>query len=677
MNAAAPRTPRVLLIDDEVDFAKMLGTMLRTRGYNTTIVHSGWEAREEIKNNPPEVALVDLKLPDTDGIQLLGLIKEVSPDTEVVILTGYADLESALKALHLGAFGYLRKPCSPDRLFLSIENALRHRRQKSSESELLGKVLQATNLPVAAFHPRTGTIIASTPAFVQLIQKNEPAAYEKMNLKMLFNGNDTKFAEYQETLNKLHRAEVEIELDNGSPPKHHYKLLSLLSPDPDTALALLFDISSYHQELHRNRKTIDYLKAIWENIATGVMIVDSRFTIQDVNPCFARWYNLRVEDLVGRKCHEILHHLSHPCHLYGESCPIIKSMASGTVSRVQYYHIVSAGSATQKVAGTGNGTTGTADASGDNPRYMETVVAPLYDENGTQIAFVVLITDLTEIKRAHDDLEKKSAQLKELNEALLQQQEQLEKQAEELKKSNLELLRLSAAKDEFVATVSHELRTPLTVIAESISLIADCDDDTAKGKRQKLIQAAQRNCRRLTELIEDLLDLAKLEAGRMHTTPVEFNILKLSQEVIESLHPVFKEKGLMMKTEFPSQPLMVNADERHIRRILLNLLSNAIKFTPAGEIIVRVEQQGNEVVVAVIDTGIGIPEEEQKNIFNRFYQVQQKTGVRAPGTGLGLAITRELVTLNNGRIWFTSTPGKGSAFYFTIPLKPITKSSGD
>ncbi|MGQ9678813.1 MAG: response regulator, partial [bacterium] len=161
--------PSILIVDDEIDFASTLSTILTTKGYHPVIANSGWEAMNLLKETKPDIVLVDLKLPDTNGIKLLPKIKKQVPDAEIVILTGHATVETAIQALHEGAFGYLRKPCSPDRLFLTLENALLRRHNSSSSLIVFGELLFQSPLPALTFDPETGAILNFNPAYLNLV----------------------------------------------------------------------------------------------------------------------------------------------------------------------------------------------------------------------------------------------------------------------------------------------------------------------------------------------------------------------------------------------------------------------------------------------------------------------------------------------------------------------------
>jgi PAS domain S-box-containing protein len=241
----------------------------------------------------------------------------------------------------------------------------------------------------------------------------------------------------------------------------------------------------------------------------------------------------------------------------------------------------------------------------------------------------------------------------------------------ELEDRSRELERASRLKSEFLASMSHELRTPLHTIIGFSELLSEETAGPLNEKQKRFVSHILRDSLHLLELINDILDLSKIEAGRIILRPENFSSTLAIEEVLLSIRPNADQKSLSLQTSDLGE-IWIRSDRVKFKEIFYNLLSNALKFTPEGGFI-RVamppECQGPEVVCwMVADTGMGIPESEHDAIFDDFYQIGQTTkGVRE-GTGLGLAITKRLIEIQGGRIWVESEPGKGSRFYFTLPL---------
>ncbi|MCL4851255.1 MAG: response regulator [Bryobacteraceae bacterium] len=238
---------------------------------------------------------------------------------------------------------------------------------------------------------------------------------------------------------------------------------------------------------------------------------------------------------------------------------------------------------------------------------------------------------------------------------------------DELGRRNREMERLDRLKSEFVASMSHELRTPLNAILGFSSLLAEDTQGTLIPEQREFVQHVQRGAQHLLKLINDILDLSKIEAGYLKLDYETFPLADSLTEVLSTVRPLAGKKRIRLAVEQDSS-CVVHADRRRFVQILLNLLSNAIAFTPdEGSVGIRSGLHGDWLVVEVSDTGVGIPPEEQAAIFDKFHQVGTGTrGVRE-GTGLGLAVTKALVEAHGGTISVDSVPGSGSRFTFRIP----------
>lgn len=253
--------------------------------------------------------------------------------------------------------------------------------------------------------------------------------------------------------------------------------------------------------------------------------------------------------------------------------------------------------------------------------------------------------------------------------------------AVELQQKNAEVERANRLKSEFVANMSHELRTPLNSILALSQILADRLDGDLNEEQAKQVSIIERNAHNLLRLINDILDLSKIESGKLEMMPVEFAIDELVQSVQNTVVPLVMSKGLELHTDVaPNLPRM-HTDDNKLKQIFLNLLSNAVKFTERGTVTVRVRPgrtQGGVsdggsvkswITVDVLDTGIGIAPADQAEIWQEFHQIDGSLSRRYEGTGLGLAIVRRLVMLLGGSIELESRPGEGSRFTFTLPVR--------
>ena len=248
--------------------------------------------------------------------------------------------------------------------------------------------------------------------------------------------------------------------------------------------------------------------------------------------------------------------------------------------------------------------------------------------------------------------------------------EQLEAASRELRDANERLQELDRLKDEFLSTVSHELRTPLTSI-RSFSEILQDDPDMPAAQRGEFLAIVVSESERLTRLINNVLDMAKIEAGRMQWNLTEVDVGEAVEKASASLKGLFEQSAKRLTIERPEALPPVRADYDRLVQVVINLLSNAEKFCPAGEGLVEVTLRGDGdgVTVSVTDNGPGIPEAQRDTVFDRFYQVRDDDTGNPMGTGLGLAICRRIVEHLGGRIWVETTGPEGSCFRFHIPTR--------
>jgi signal transduction histidine kinase len=238
----------------------------------------------------------------------------------------------------------------------------------------------------------------------------------------------------------------------------------------------------------------------------------------------------------------------------------------------------------------------------------------------------------------------------------------------DLEKKNDELKELDQLKSDFISMVSHELRTPLAIIRQGVSLLQRKIVGDVNEKQLELLGDVVENIDRLVKIINDLLDISKLEARKLTLERSAVDSLALIRAIVALFQMKAQAKGIALLTDLPDALPPMDADEDRIIQVLTNLLANAIKFTPEqGRVTVSAKEKGDFLEVAVSDTGVGIAQENLSKLFDKFQQFGRKSGPGEQGTGLGLAICKEIVRLHGGEICAESVMDKGSTFYFTIP----------
>jgi signal transduction histidine kinase/CheY-like chemotaxis protein len=317
------------------------------------------------------------------------------------------------------------------------------------------------------------------------------------------------------------------------------------------------------------------------------------------------------------------------------------------------------------------------------------------------LGWAMMRTLLTVAQWALFSFERAQEKVKEVRD----QRVELKQIQEDLVKANQELARLSdrlkvmhrvaeearRAKEEFVANVSHELRTPLNMIIGFSEMITQAPHVYGNDLSAALladINSIYLNSQHLSKLVDDVLDLSQVEAGRMALHKEWTSLPEIVDAAALAARPLYESKGLKLEIEMPSDLPPILCDSTRIRQVVLNLLSNAGRFTEQGGVQIRAQHEGDHVIVSVADTGPGVPLEDQERIFEPFQQLDSSIHRRYGGSGLGLSISRRFVEMHEGKMWLespstrlgTGEDGSGATFYFSLPLQtplPVALASGD
>src|SRR5262249_2611634 len=240
---------------------------------------------------------------------------------------------------------------------------------------------------------------------------------------------------------------------------------------------------------------------------------------------------------------------------------------------------------------------------------------------------------------------------------------------QEIEDKGRQLELASRHKSQFLANMSHELRTPLNAILGYTELIIDKIYGEVPPKIGEVVERVDTSGRHLLGLINDVLDLSKIEAGALVLSIGDYSIEDVVQTAATSMEALAAEKSLRLTLDVPHDLPVGRGDERRLVQVLLNLIGNAVKFTEAGEVRVTARAASGSFRVDVSDTGPGVPPEHQERIFGEFQQIDASSTKTKAGTGLGLAIARRIVEMQGGRMWLSSVSGAGSTFSFTVPVR--------
>lgn len=371
-------------------------------------------------------------------------------------------------------------------------------------------------------------------------------------------------------------------------------------------------------EFRRAEEALRQANNNWEDtfncISDFVFILDNESTITKINKATLDLLHMKKEYVIGKKCYEIVHKSGSPW----PTCPHQQTIAD------QKPH-------TEEVIDPVLGFS------------LLISTSPVFDERGEHIGSIHIAKDISGIKKTEEELRKAKKELEEKND---------------------ELKKLDQLKSQFVANVSHEFKNPLTIIGESMRLIVDGAAGEINQRQREVLESGKKTVDRLARLVTDLLDISKIEAGKMELKREKFDVSKLIGEIVAVYEREIARKQISLKQDIPDLgPLWADRDK--ITEVIVNLLNNAIKYTPQGGSI-SLKASGNEdqIRVEVSDTGPGIPREYLEKIFDKFERIAAE---KAEGTGLGLSIAKDILRLHRGRVWLESEVGKGSRFIFTLP----------
>lgn len=378
----------------------------------------------------------------------------------------------------------------------------------------------------------------------------------------------------------------------------------------------------YEIEAGRIKVEYDLRKANeeWERtfnaVSDAIFILNTDYVVLKGNRAFFKMLGARPEDIVGKKCYEVIHEGDRPWH----GCPL-EDTKLDSKSHIEEVEISKTG-----------------------PSLLVST-SPIFDDSGKLVAAVYVARDITERKRMVRDLQEAK---------------------EKLEKTNKELTKLDQLKSSFIATVSHELRTPLAIIKEGISLILDKIPGEINKKQLKILDVSLHNIDRLARIINSLLDISKIEAGKVELKKVFVSMSDTIARIASNFENTIKQKGLELRLDIDKSAEKIYADTDRITQVVINLLDNAIKFTDKGYIEISCKDKKDFIECSVADTGVGISREDLLKVFDKFQQFGRVAGAGEKGTGLGLSIAKNIIDMHNGSISVESELGKGTKFTFKL-----------
>jgi PAS domain S-box-containing protein len=501
---------RILVIDDEPGIREMICFVFQNEGYELLTAQDGREGIKMVSTDAPDVVISDIKMPGMDGISALKEIKNINPDLEVILSTGFANIETAIEGLRAGAFDFVKKPFDIDEIRRVVARAF--------DKSILRKTINELNQTLRS--------------------SNE-------NLERLKNSLEEKVQERTRDLSK----------------------------------------------------TQAKYKSVIENSYDPIITLDSRAKITGWNKGAECSFGFSREEALGRQIDTILLD-----GLGKDGITLWDRLKTENFVKNYIMHGIT--------------------------RTKEEIYFDITASNIEGEGVSVILRDITR--------EKKIEQMK----------------------------------VDFVSNLSHELRTPLTSINGSLELIQGGYAGSMTDEQKEFLNIISKNMTRLTGLVNDLLDLSVIQSGKVSVDLRVNDFQRIIDAAINAIKPTAEKKKVAVAYRGPGAPVEMLCDEVKIKQVLTNILGNAIKFTSEeGSVFVEADKRNDEFVVKVIDTGIGIAREQFERIFEAFTQVDSSPTRSAGGAGLGLSISKSIIDAHKGRIWVESSPGKGSAFFFSLPAK--------
>jgi PAS domain S-box-containing protein len=611
---------RVLQVDDdEIDLrlAKRALSKSTQAKFNVDTAGTMADAISKLKANPYDVVLLDLGLPDSNGIDTVKKVCQVNPHIPIVVLTGLEDEQIGLSAIQNGAADYLVKgPAMENSLVRTALYAIERRKvaEKLRESQqMLQSVLDS--VPQAVFwKDRNMVYLGCNPVFARhsglalpadvvgktdydlCWRKEEAEHFRQCDSKVM----ETNTPEFHIMEPQLQADGKQAWLDTNKVPLHDSQ------GNVVGVLGTYEDITERRKAERALQIAEERYRTIFENSAVAIMMADYQERLIS--------WNKFTENLLGFGKDDL--YLKPVKSLYPDD-EWNKIRTHDVRQKGVQHHLE----------------TQMARKSGEIID-VDVSISVLKDPEGRVTGSIGVIRDITERKEAEKKL----------------------KEAMDLK-------------SQFISTVSHELRTPLTIIKEDIAIITDGAAGRVKPKQREMLEMAQRNIDRLARLINDVLDFQKLQSGKAKFNMQENNINSVIEQVYNTMAGAVKKKGVELRLALDNTLPKTLFDNDKMVQVLTNLISNSMKFTEKGGITITSKKIENAIRVSVSDTGCGIKEEDMSKLFHQFSQVGTGNTRKTGGTGLGLAISKDIVEKHGGRTWVESEFGKGTTFHFLIPIK--------
>jgi signal transduction histidine kinase/DNA-binding response OmpR family regulator len=684
-NGAIRTGGEVLVVDDEPMVREFLVKVLTRNGFRCRVATDAGEALAAAVDRPPSLVVTDLRMPGRDGGWLLTEFRKRWPAVPVIVLTGVSEAEQAVECLRGGAHDYLLKPIDVKELMASVRRAVEgsgaaqasvppppaDRNARLQEAlTTIQTALQESMRPSAAPAGRRSRAAEELDVFQKLASASRHSLDLEHVAEFLMKSLH-RIVDYDAAALLLLEDDPSLTIQSRAPMDGRLRervrshIANTLKLTCGRELPRELEVRSVAAEFDAAKREAPHKLRSFVNVplSVGGSVVGLIHVSSGRDQAFGEEEVLfvhRAADFLASSVQGVRDLLAA---VKGRIEQMVDHMTDGVVMLDAKGRVVALNGAARTLLGCEEG--GTPDPGalcelleGDLPGRVaaekrsikklvclrgaayQMQVSPVENEKGEIAGTVLAFRDFEE-----------------------------EKKTDELK-------------TEVVNVVSHELRTPLTAIRNALSLLGGPKLGTLSPGQSRFVDLAQRNVDQLIGIINDLLDLSKIEAGKLHLELAPTSLGGAIDSALASLQPEAEERGVALTAAVPRDLPPVFGHGASLERVLVNLVGNALKFTERGGSVAVEASRADEdpaageagaIRVTVIDSGVGVPQDQLESIFEKFHQVQGGASRNARGTGLGLSISRELVKAHHGRIWAESQAGAGSRFSFVIPILSQTE----
>lgn len=602
----------ILYAEDDGDIREQTSMVLRMFNTNVTAVENGEIAFELFKEKKFDIVITDISMPSVDGLELTSKIKDISPDTPIIITTAYSEQDNLLKAINAGVDAYILKPLNPQLLLQKIDKFAKiivTQKESKAQNKLLEEYKKAVDVSsIVSITDKNGFIKYANDKFCKISgfsldeligHKHNIVRHEEIDNKI-----------YEDMWQKITNKQIwKGVIKNKNKSGGTYWVDSTIVPmlDSNNNITEYMSIRTDVTDLMYKRELIEQMS----NAQDSIVIYTTDSGITNVNDRFFDYFDFEDIESFKSKHHCI-------CDIFLNEDGFI-SKEKDNNWRDYLLHNKDKDNKVKII-------------SKDNQELIFSISITKIEDG-----YIITLFNITKLQNA-------------LCEAQMAKK----------------------AKENFLANMSHEIRTPLNGIIGFINLLKDTTLDNVQFE---YVDTIDKSATSLTGIINDILDFSKIESGKFGIENIAFNPHNEFENVKNLFMAKAMEKSITLNLTTSNLPSCIKSDPLRIKQILNNLVSNAIKFTPElGKIDIQITKEDDKILLSVKDTGCGIPQEKLQSIFNSFEQVDNSIARKHGGTGLGLSISSKLASMLGGELKVESIEGDGSNFYFYITYETCKDS---